>query len=281
MLPPTTKPEITLLPVTSTDLPALARFESLVFRDDPFSITAFGPGKDTDENLAIRVKGLEKGIVEKGGKRSVNFKAVVRDEGGVEGDGEEEEMIVGWSSWSFVVVGEGGEGEVKVKRDDDAGGEKGVDDEAKSEPNDNEGWGITANLKFCQDVFLVADQWMMDATKGKSYASLSPPPFFSPTPLLPSHPPLHNLTTSELNALLIHPLYQRQGLGTTMLSEGLKEVDRLNLQCVLGASPEGKGLYERFGFEEVGRIELDLESYENGEGLGGCMHGVMWRRARG
>lgn len=66
-----------------------------------------------------------------------------------------------------------------------------------------------------------------------------------------------------------------------MLSEGLKEVDELKLQCVLGASPEGKGLYERFAFEEVGRMELNLEEYENGEGMGGTVHGVMWRDARG
>jgi len=57
-----------------------------------------------------------------------------------------------------------------------------------------------------------------------------------------------------------------------LLTEGLKEVDALGLQCVLGASPEGEELYKRFGFEEVAAKDLKLEEYEGGEGMGVARH---------
>jgi hypothetical protein len=62
-----------------------------------------------------------------------------------------------------------------------------------------------------------------------------------------------------------------------LLSEGLKEVDAKGLQCVLGASPEGYALYERYGFKEVGMMELKLWEYDGGGGLGTSTHGVMHR----
>jgi hypothetical protein len=49
---------------------------------------------------------------------------------------------------------------------------------------------------------------------------------------------------------------------------------------VLGASPEGYGLYERYGFKETGMMELKLWEYEGGEGMGSTSHGVMHRAAR-
>jgi hypothetical protein len=61
------------------------------------------------------------------------------------------------------------------------------------------------------------------------------------------------------------------------MEEGLKEVDRLGLQCVLGASPEGEGLYKKYGFEEVEVMELKLWEYEGGEGMGIARHGKCFR----
>jgi len=60
-----------------------------------------------------------------------------------------------------------------------------------------------------------------------------------------------------------------------LMKEGLEEVDRLGLQCVLGASPEGEGLYKKFGFEEVKVMELKLWEYEGGEGMGVARHGKL------
>jgi len=71
--------------------------------------------------------------------------------------------------------------------------------------------------------------------------------------------------------------HQRLGLGTELLKQGLREVDKRGLQCVLGASPEGKGLYEKFGFRVTKTLDLDLEKYEGGEGYGVVKHSVMHR----
>jgi predicted N-acetyltransferase YhbS len=75
------------------------------------------------------------------------------------------------------------------------------------------------------------------------------------------------LTSAELYVLLVSPDHQRQGIGSLLLAEGLKEVDELGLQCVLGASPEGEELYKRFGFEEYEVMHLRLWEYEGGEGM--------------
>ena len=61
------------------------------------------------------------------------------------------------------------------------------------------------------------------------------------------------------------------------MSDGLKEVDRLNLQCVLASSKEGLGLYKKVGFVEVERLKLRLWEYEGGEGFGLEDHIIMWR----
>lgn len=44
---------------------------------------------------------------------------------------------------------------------------------------------------------------------------------------------------------------------------------------MLGASPEGEGLYGRFGFEVVERRELRLSEWEGGDGMGVTTHGEL------
>lgn len=65
-----------------------------------------------------------------------------------------------------------------------------------------------------------------------------------------------------------------------MLGEGLRAVDEEGLQAVLGASPEGVGLYRKFGFVETRTTEWKLWEYEGGEGMGRTKHVVMWRPSR-
>ncbi len=62
-----------------------------------------------------------------------------------------------------------------------------------------------------------------------------------------------------------------------LLAEGLKEVDALGLQCVLGASPEGRNLYKRFGFEDFSIHVLHMSRFEGGEGMEDDEHVVMYR----
>jgi hypothetical protein len=59
----------------------------------------------------------------------------------------------------------------------------------------------------------------------------------------------------------------------------LKEVDRRGLQCVLGASKEGRGLYKRFGWVDYEVMVVDLEEY-GGVGFGFDEHVLMNRPGR-
>lgn len=74
-----------------------------------------------------------------------------------------------------------------------------------------------------------------------------------------------------LGTLTTHPDYQRKGAGIMMLEWGLKEADRLGLPAYLEASPAGKPLYERYGFENVGEMTMDVRPW------GGEVH-VNWVR---
>lgn len=46
-----------------------------------------------------------------------------------------------------------------------------------------------------------------------------------------------------------------------LLKWGTAEADRLALPCYLEASEEGKPLYVKHGWQEVGRLEVDLSKW--------------------
>jgi ribosomal protein S18 acetylase RimI-like enzyme len=78
----------------------------------------------------------------------------------------------------------------------------------------------------------------------------------------------------------VSPECQRQGIGSILLEDGLKEADELGLQSVLGASTEGLGLYKKHGFVEFKQMSLNLWEYEGGEGMGVVDHCIMHRPAK-
>jgi hypothetical protein len=65
-----------------------------------------------------------------------------------------------------------------------------------------------------------------------------------------------------------------------LLEDGLREADDAGLQCVLGASLEGLGLYRKHGFVEFEKITLNLWEYEGGKGMGVVEHYIMHRPAK-
>ncbi|KAE8454006.1 hypothetical protein EG329_007782 [Mollisiaceae sp. DMI_Dod_QoI] len=157
---------------------------------------------------------------------------------------DENGIIVGAAAWGFVTSGEGQEvGEVEVE------GRKEVGEEVTGGD-----WPEGANVKFCEEFFGKGDRLMAESCKGKDYAKLS--------------------------VLVVSPSYQRRGIGAKILEHGLKEVDKLGLQCVLGASKEGLGLYTKFGFEKYETIPIKLWEYEGGEGFGSDEQVIMNRPAR-
>jgi predicted N-acetyltransferase YhbS len=61
--------------------------------------------------------------------------------------------------------------------------------------------------------------------------------------------------------LTVVPEVQRKGVGSALLREGLKEVDRRGLPAFIEASPAGLGLYKKFGWEEMVESTVNLRDY--------------------
>jgi predicted N-acetyltransferase YhbS len=66
----------------------------------------------------------------------------------------------------------------------------------------------------------------------------------------------------ELNT---SPKFQRRGLGSQLVKYGLEKADGDEVMVYLSGSPMGVPVYRKLGFEEVGRLELDLSDF-GGEG---------------
>ncbi|CZS87874.1 uncharacterized protein RCO7_00855 [Rhynchosporium graminicola] len=235
---------ITISRATSPeDFHQVATLENRVFYNTPFSSIAFGPQRGSDANIEERAKGLAKqgSVATEGGVTKV----ISRDENG-------EELIAGAAVWSFVV---GRESEKSLQADDKNEGQEEKEEDGAGEKKGS-GWGIGANVRFCEDVFLVADGHMVRSTKGRDYAKLA--------------------------VLIVSPEHQRRGIGTRLLEAGLAGIDEMGLQCVLAASKEGLDLYKKFGFVEFEMMRLKLWKYEGGEEYKEEeSHVVMRRPARG
>jgi GNAT superfamily N-acetyltransferase len=61
--------------------------------------------------------------------------------------------------------------------------------------------------------------------------------------------------------LTVVPEVQRKGVGSALLREGLKEVDRRGWPSFIEASPAGLGLYKKFGWEEMVESTINLRDY--------------------
>lgn len=59
-----------------------------------------------------------------------------------------------------------------MKSEDDEGGVKEKKTEEEIFAEKERSWGVGANFKFCEDVFLTADGHMLDSCRGKDYCSL-------------------------------------------------------------------------------------------------------------
>ena len=65
---------------------------------------------------------------------------------------------------------------------------------------------------------------------------------------------------------MVHPDYQRRGVGKLLMEWGLDVADREGLSCRLQATPQGRGLYSKCGFENVGNMDIDMSKY-GGKGI--------------
>lgn len=69
----------------------------------------------------------------------------------------------------------------------------------------------------------------------------------------------------ELLNLATSPHYQRKGIASRLLGYGLEKADKEGVKVFLTASPMGKLLYRKLGFEELGSLSIDLREF-GGEG---------------
>jgi GNAT superfamily N-acetyltransferase len=65
-----------------------------------------------------------------------------------------------------------------------------------------------------------------------------------------------SLILAVLNIIFTHPLYRNRGVGSTLLKWGTEKADELDVEFWLDATPLGKPLYEKHGFEVVKRNPL-------------------------
>ena len=61
--------------------------------------------------------------------------------------------------------------------------------------------------------------------------------------------------------LIADPSAQRRGVGSALLREGLKIADEMGVRAWIDASPQGLGLYKKFGWEEVNTHTTDLKKW--------------------
>lgn len=64
-----------------------------------------------------------------------------------------------------------------------------------------------------------------------------------------------------LHILAVRPTHHRRGIGSMHLSWGSQEADKLGLPMFLEASPMGRPLYARHGYEPVADVPCDVREY--------------------
>jgi GNAT superfamily N-acetyltransferase len=64
-----------------------------------------------------------------------------------------------------------------------------------------------------------------------------------------------------MNILVVHPKYQRRGLGSLMLEPVLALADKERRKVYIEASKKGVGLYRRYGWVKVDSMLVDTRPY--------------------
>jgi len=62
-----------------------------------------------------------------------------------------------------------------------------------------------------------------------------------------------------LELIATRPEWQGKGAAGKLIRWGLERADEEGTECYLEASPDGKPVYERFGWRERERLVVDLE----------------------
>jgi N-acetylglutamate synthase-like GNAT family acetyltransferase len=63
--------------------------------------------------------------------------------------------------------------------------------------------------------------------------------------------------TLELDYLAVHPENKGQGIGSVLVTSGIRLAEEIGVPIYIMAYKAGRGLYARLGFEEVDRVVQD------------------------
>ena len=83
-----------------------------------------------------------------------------------------------------------------------------------------------------------------------------------------------------LEMLATKPAWQGKGAAGKLMRWGLEKADADGLETYIEASPDGKSIYEHFGFREVERLIVDLVGKENDLGEKEFVEVLMLRPAK-
>ena len=71
-----------------------------------------------------------------------------------------------------------------------------------------------------------------------------------------------------ISLLGTHPKYERRGVASMLISCMFERADHEGLPCYVDSSKTAHRLYERHGFKDVSAMEVNLDDFEGGKGLG-------------
>lgn len=237
MLPPSSPLQISIVPIQNADISFCASLAARAFHTDRHT----------------RVKQL--------GKTPYDLEAIFRDmlTGSLESshqtyvkavaDNDEGDEIVGWCGWGFR------EGDNRQNNGNIAAGDR---DAAPLEADKGGNEGPSGDTTK-----------VLDATEQDESVSPSDSDPLSRLHALESSsmrtwsarlmPP--DISCMYFLALIVVPHAQRRGVGTALVEHVLRVADEKCIFTWVHASEQAWGLLQRHGFEEVGRLEVDLDRY--------------------
>lgn len=255
-----------LLPAQLTDIPTLSALAGASFENDRHTILKSTVGS---YNHAEGMKGaLEMWIGIHTGphahsdgdegkqRRCEVWKAVLEEEGRSEGE------IVGWVAWGFrgfestTTPTEAGAEPPTAQPDDGDEEQAQTQSRADEDAADNPLTSSIAKLEKLTD-----DD--MDHT----ISTLLMPP---------------GTQCLYILSICVSPLHQSRGVGSALISYGTRRADAAGVSAWVHSSEAGAGAFEKLGFREVRRLEVDLDEYCDGVGVPEGMErrgeGMGWGR---
>ncbi|KAF6814748.1 acetyltransferase [Colletotrichum plurivorum] len=215
---------ISLLPVAPDDVATLVDVHAAAFRSDQFSNLML-LNRDQNAHQALMLKSIQQWISAPAAKLT----KAVDDEG----------QIVGWSCW----ISKGTDTPDDSVTTPQPVAEKKPEDVQKREPKTKPPQQQPAQQQDPSRALgglMYKDMVSMEAKhlSGKRYM--------------------------VLQALATDPKYQSRGVATKLVKNGLEAIDSEGLPCWIHASPSSYAIYEKAGFEEVGKSVYDLAEWAPG-----------------